>query len=146
VKSGLELLLPAVLMLTPADLAADESGDSTGIDTIVVRPGISHLVLPSRYYRADVEYLLSQPARIQAPNLSGFEFYRISRMRSTLEGAGMGATDGLMAGAFGEMAGAWDERSSWYIAGAMAAFGALYGGGIKADDENWNLRIRLAPK
>ncbi len=48
-----------------------------------------------------------------------------------------------MAGAFGQMTGAWDEDTAFAIAGALAVFGALYGEGVKADDDGWNLQIRL---
>ena len=136
-------ILLFLLVILPLSVTGQEFADSARVDTIVVRPRPSCLNLPAHYYHTKIDYSLTTTAHSTTPNLSGFEVYRLSRMQCTIKGAGMGATAGFMAGAFGEMAGAWDEKNCWYIAGAMAAFGALYGGGIKADDEGWNLKIRL---
>jgi hypothetical protein len=113
--------------------------ESARVDTIVVNPPFSVLRLPARYTQPRLDFSLSAPAR---PNLSGFELYRISPMESTMKGASAGMTLGFMAGALGEMTGAWDEKSAFGIAGAAAIFGALYGNS-RADDSRWNLRIRL---
>jgi hypothetical protein len=107
-----------------------------------VKPKPSCLTLPRHYYHTKIDYSLSMPQGNQRPNLSGYEVYRLSQMQSTLKGAGMGMTAGFMAGAMGEMAGAWNEKSAFAIAGAMAVFGALYGN-KRADDRGWNLQIRL---
>lgn len=77
--------------------------------------------------------------------LLNFEVYRASRLECALQGASAGMTLGMATGAFGMMTGTWDERSAWYITGAMAAFGAIFGGTVKADDPTWNLRIRWEP-
>jgi hypothetical protein len=134
------LLLLAAL---PVKAAGQGIADSARVDTIVVRPRPSCLNLPSQYYHTKIEHSLMATAAPGIPNLSGFEVYRLSRMQCAIKGAGAGVTAGFMAGALGEMAGAWDEKSSFYIAGAMAVFGALYGGGVKSDDDGWNLQIRL---
>ena len=136
-------VLTLFLMILPLSASGQGIADSARVDTIVVRPEPSCLALPTHYYHTKIDYSLSMPERPLTPNLSGYEVYRLSRMRCTLKGAGMGATAGFMAGAFGEMAGAWNEKSAFTIAGALAVFGALYGGGVKADDEGWNLQIRL---
>jgi hypothetical protein len=78
----------------------------------------------------------------RADRFSGFRMYRASRYECAFQGAGMGMTLGMAAGAFGMMTGDLKEREAWYICGAMAALGALYGGLIKADDPKWNVRIR----
>lgn len=133
-------------VILPLSATGQRIADSATVDTIIVKPRPSCLTLPAHYYHTKIDYSLSVAFAPRMPNLSGFEAYRLSRMRCAIKGAGMGATAGFMAGAFGEMGGAWGEGTSWYIAGAMAAFGALYGGGIKADDERWNLQIRLEPE
>ena len=142
ISAGLFLLL----VILPMTVSGQGFTDSAPVDTITVKAYSSNLVLPARYYHTNINFDLSAIEVPHKPNLSGYEVYRLSRMRCTIKGAGMGATAGFMAGAFGEMAGAWDEKSCWYIAGAMAAFGALYGGGVKADDKEWNLQIRLEPE
>jgi len=136
----------AVILAAALTAASPASGqvtaDSARVDTIVVRPRPSVLALPARYYQTRIDYSLTMPAGSDRPNLSGYEVYRLSRMQSTIKGAGMGMTAGFMAGALGQMTGAWDERSAFAIGGAMALFGALYGN-RRADDSGWNLNIRL---
>ncbi len=138
----LTILLLTSIML-PFSASGQEFAEDTEVDTIVVKPRRSCLTLPAHYYHTKIDYSLSMPERPQTPNLSGYEVYRLTRMQCTLKGAGMGATAGFMAGAFGEMMGAWDEKNAFAIAGALAVFGALYGGGVKADDKGFNLQIRL---
>ncbi|UCG53357.1 MAG: hypothetical protein JSW58_07335 [Candidatus Latescibacterota bacterium] len=75
----------------------------------------------------------------------GYETYRLSRLECAIQGADIGMTLGLAVGALGMTTGAWDERTSWYLAGAMAALGAFFGGSAKADDPRWNLRVRWHP-
>ena len=132
-----------LILVLPLPVSGQGFADSATVDTIVVKPGPSCLTLPAHYYHAKIDFSLSTASVPRTPNLSGFEIYRLSRMQCTLKGAGMGATAGFMAGAFGQMTGAWDEKSAFAIAGALAVFGALYGGGVKADDKGWNLQIRL---
>ena len=123
-----------------ASPAAGQLIDEIGrVDTIVVTPPFSCLRLPALYTEPRLDFSLSEPAR---PNLSGFELYSLTPMESTMKGASAGMTLGFMAGALGEMTGAWNEKSAFGIAGAAAIFGALYGNS-RADDSRWNLRIRL---
>jgi hypothetical protein len=131
------------LIILPLSVSGQGISDGATVDTIVVKPKPSCLTLPRQYCNTTIDYSLTMPDRPQTPNLSGYEVYRLSKMQCTLKGAGMGATAGFMAGAFGEMAGTWDEDTAFAIAGALAVFGALYGGGVKADDKDWNLQIRL---
>jgi len=137
------VILFLFFVILPLSATGQGIADSATVDTIIVKPRPSCLTLPAQYYHTKIDYSLSMPGKSQTPNLSGFEVYRLSRMQCTFKGAGMGATAGFMAGAFGEMAGAWNEDTAFAIAGAMAVFGALYGGGVKADDDGWNLQIRL---
>ncbi len=102
----LTILLLTSIML-PFSASGQEFAEDTEVDTIVVKPRRSCLTLPAHYYHTKIDYSLSMPERPQTPNLSGYEVYRLTRMQCTLKGAGMGATAGFMAGAFGEMMGAW---------------------------------------
>ncbi len=81
---------------------------------------------------------------INTHTMFGYEVYRASRYECALQGAGAGMTMGMATGAFGMMTGAWDEREAWYIAGAAAAMGAIFGT-VKSDDPEWNIRIRWDP-
>lgn len=136
----------AVLALALSGSASPAAGQlvtrSERVDTIVVRPPLSCLILPARYSEPRLDFSLATPGEPTLQDLSGFETYRLSPLQSALEGAGAGMTMGFMAGALGEMTGAWDEKSAFGIAGAAAIFGALYGSS-RADDDRWSLRIRL---
>lgn len=81
---------------------------------------------------------------INRHTMFGYEVYKASRYECALQGAGAGMTLGMASGAFGMMTGAWDERRAWYIAGAAAAVGAIFGT-VKSDDPEWNIRIRWDP-
>jgi len=72
----------------------------------------------------------------------GLETYEMSRLQCAVAGADMGLTLGLIAGAAGMMSGALDEKQGWYVAGAAAALGALFGGAVKADDPSFRIRLR----
>ncbi|MDD3643221.1 MAG: hypothetical protein PHQ19_07165 [Candidatus Krumholzibacteria bacterium] len=142
-RAGTILIAAAVLAMAHPGAASPAGGQELAggerVDTIVVRPPLFSLTLPARYTEPRLDFSLTAPAR---PNLSGFELHRLSPMESTLKGAGAGMTLGFMAGALGEMGGAWDEKSAFGIAGAAAIFGALYGNS-RADDRGWSLQIRL---
>jgi hypothetical protein len=133
------MILSTVL---PAAAAAQSLADTARVDTITVRPKSSCLTLPSYYYKTRIDYSLTHPAEQTMPNLSGYEVYRMTTMRCTIKGAGMGMTAGMMAGAFGQMVGGWDEKSAFAIGGAAAVLGAIYGR-YRAEDRGWNLNIRL---
>ena len=139
-------MLPAVSRARSADDGeAPPQADTTSVDSSTVAPSGSLLFLPDHFYRTSTTLTFSMRPHMSADRLYGFERYKASPLECAYQGAGMGMTLGMAAGAFGMMAGAWDERETWYIAGAMAALGSLYGGFFKADDPKWNLRIRLEP-
>lgn len=77
-----------------------------------------------------------------AERFIGLERYELSRFQCAISGADVGLTYGLIAGAAGMMSGAWDERTGWYIAGAAALAGAIFGGTVKADDPGFRVRLR----
>lgn len=171
-KYGSILLLVTAIVCSssPAGTSAAENGlgpresraDSTFTDTgSRVRAGSSRsgspdstpsvsfernplLQLPAEYAVPRMSLMFTAEPRLM-PDFTGYTTRRRSRAEMTLMGAGSAASLGLAAGAMGEMLGAWDEDASWVIGGVMAAFGALYGGGIKADDSSWNLDIRWDP-
>jgi hypothetical protein len=72
----------------------------------------------------------------------GLEPYELSRMDCMVQGADMGLTMGMCLGAFGSMAGLWEDKNAWYIAGAMAALGALMGGTSWANNPRLRVRYR----
>lgn len=82
--------------------------------------------------------LTAYPARFY-----GLERYELTRLDMALEGAGRGMTLGLFAGAIGTTAGLFGEETAWYVAGGMAALGALLGGA--QDDPALRIRYRWIP-
>jgi hypothetical protein len=71
--------------------------------------------------------------------------YELSRLQCAFRGADMGANYGLFLGALGSTAGLWDEKSSFFIMGAMSLLGAIFGGTIGADDPGWSVRVEWEP-
>ncbi len=67
----------------------------------------------------------------------GLRPYEISRADCAMKGLGAGATLGLWLGALATATDAWDERTSWCVAGAAAAAGAALGGTIGVSSETW---------
>jgi hypothetical protein len=74
----------------------------------------------------------------------GIERYKPSLLDCTLDGAGAGLTYGLAAAAAGMSMGAWDESTGWYMAGAAALVGAIFGV-KKAEEPGFRVRIRWEP-
>jgi hypothetical protein len=140
------LIMPAVSTAQTTDgEGAPQPSPQAPEDSSAAPPVRSLLLLPDRFCRTNTTLTFTMRPTESANKLMGFELYKASRLECAYRGAGMGMTVGMAAGAFGMMAGTWDERETWYIAGAMAALGTLYGGLFKADDPKWNLRIRIEP-
>jgi hypothetical protein len=66
--------------------------------------------------------------------------YELSRFDCAAKGFGAGASLGLWLGALAKTTSAWDEPTSWYVAGAAAAAGTLLGGTIGIESEAWRTR------
>jgi hypothetical protein len=118
-------------------------GSALGDGTRVFLPPSGSDVLDTPF-RSNTERPLSMYLARNTRLLYGYEFYQASEFQCAWEGAGMGMTLGMCAGALGMTAGLWDEKSSWYIAGAMAALGAIWGRS-KADDPGFTVRVRWVP-
>ena len=140
-----ELTITAVLLAlsaTAPPAAGQSVFRSERVDTIVVTPPFSSLRLPARYTQPRLDFSLQAPERPNLQSHAGFEMYRLSPMQSALKGAGAGLSAGFMAGAFGEMTGAWSEKNAFGIAGITAIAGGLYGNSRAADDR-WSLQLRF---
>ena len=105
--------------------------------------GLTSAAPPSDYL---TPYLLRQATnddlslRIMSARFLGIEPYEVSRATLALEGASQGAALGLFLGAVGTTTGLFDDNTAWYVAGAMAAMGALLGGTVNANDPSKRLR------
>ena len=138
--------LVALLILPAGSLAQSTAApDTVPVDSSAVSPTRSLLFLPDRFYQTGTTLTFSMKPQSDHLRLFGYRKYEATRLECAYQGAARGVTLGMAAGAFGMMVGAWDEEETWYIAGAMAALGALYGGFIKDDAPSWKLRIRYDP-
>ena len=79
--------------------------------------------------------------RLMLDQLYGPKVEVLSRYQSALKGAGLGMKLGWIAGCLANQTHIWDDRTSWYVAGAAAAAGALMGGTSWADNPSWNIRV-----
>jgi len=82
---------------------------------------------------------------MQAATLYGIEAVQLTPFDMALERAAAGATLGLFAGALGNTAGLWNERTSWAIVGGLAAFGAIMGARKGFEEPAVRLRFRDEP-
>jgi hypothetical protein len=80
-------------------------------------------------------YLAQTPDR-----LYGMRRYELTTFQTTLEGAAMGVTVGMFAGALANTFGLWNENASWYAAGAMGALGAILGGTYGQSNKGFSVR------
>ncbi len=142
-----------ILLILPASSMAQSGGESDSLSARAVTApadstrdfSIGMLMLRTdERFRSSTVLPFSTSFGINTHTMFGYRVYRASRYECALQGAGAGMTMGMAAGAFGMMSGAWDEREAWYIAGAAAAMGAIFGT-AKSDDPEWNIRIRWDP-
>lgn len=125
---------------------AGESATAASPDSAAFT-SLTYSLLPDhRWLASPTITVMSSSFPEQAERLLGWERYRATPEECAVTGASLGLSLGGAAGALGMMAGAWGEDETLAIAGAAAALGAIYGGLFKADDPEWNLRIRLRPE
>ena len=74
----------------------------------------------------------------------GYKMVQLSRMECAWQGAGVGMTLGMIGAAAGMASGMFDEDASWYMVGAAAALGAIFGA-TKADDPKFSVQLRWEP-
>jgi hypothetical protein len=103
-------------------------------DDFIYTPGLSEYLLKKRFARTSTHPHPKAFLSLTAGRLCGIRRYELSRLDCALQGSEMGVTLGLFLGAVGNTTGAWNERSSWYLVGAMTALGAILGGTAGADD------------
>ena len=159
-KRRLQTLLAAlvVLILAPAAIAQspttgrldfrliDRADDPRFLNyTWVNRPAFSQEFLLERYFQQALaqqtigEFLVANPERYM-----GLERYELTPMQSMLSGAEASSSAGLFLGAIGSALGMFDEDVAWWMTGAAAAAGAVWGA-KKYEDPEWRVRYRWIP-
>ena len=109
--------------------------------TLVPAPLEARMSLTDRFEQ-NTARPLSTYLGVSAARFYGWEWYERPRFECVVAGADMGLTCGLIAGAAGMTSGAWDEPTAWYIAGAAAMLGAIFGGKVMANDPQFRVRLR----
>jgi hypothetical protein len=129
---------------TTGEGAAPPSGAEAAVDSSRVQSLGMMMLMTDERFQSRMRLSFSSRPELDMHTLLGYRMYRASTYEMALQGAGAGMTMGAMAGAFGMMTGAWDEREAWAVTGAAAALGAIVGT-VKSDDAEWNIRIRWDP-
>jgi hypothetical protein len=106
--------------------------------------GIDHALLRDYFHHAAADSLQGDYLAARFNRLYGIEQYEISPLQAVFESAEKGASLALFASALGTTFAGWDEDSTWYLMGAAAAAGALWGG-VHADEPGWRVRYRWEP-
>jgi hypothetical protein len=115
------------------------------LDSSLVLPAGGGLDELNDPFRQNTARPLTSYLAVDSDRFYGIRRVKLSRFQCGLQGAGVGTKLGMIAGAMGMMMGDWDESTGWYIAGAAAVLGALWGGTVKADDPGWNIQLRWEP-
>ena len=141
------LLLSTVL---PAPIGAQSLVTSKNVEFSIQNQLLRGAVLQNDYTPSDFlrDYRITADADIPADYLAaysarwyGLQVEELSRADLALEGAGTGATMGMLVGALGQTFGLWDEERTWIMVGAMSALGAAWSAS-KVDDPSWRYRLR----
>ena len=142
------VLVAVVLSSFPAGARPQAQADSVSrrsafrSDSNLVATPFQTSVSLSDRFEQNTARPLSSYLGVSASRFYGWEKYEISRYQCVLGGADMGMTFGLVAGAAGMSAGAWDEPAAWYVAGAAAVLGAILGDKMLANDPQFRVRLR----
>lgn len=146
-------ILLVVCLVASSSWAQDSSqtGGEDSTKTVIVRMDSNLVLTPEAGDDPLTFRLRNNTARPLSAYLStsndiffGYKRVKLSRLECAWEGAGVGMTLGMIAGAAGMTSGMFDEDASWYVIGAAAALGALFGT-MKADDPKFNVQIRWEP-
>jgi hypothetical protein len=92
---------------------------------------------------------LRTPGLLKVPNSASFptspptiELTRLGRIAYGADAAGFA---GLSVGALGSWCGLWEERKAWYLMGAGAALGAIWGGVSTGKNSRVQIRATASP-
>ncbi len=69
----------------------------------------------------------------------------LTRFGRIVYGADAGAFRGLSVGHSGSWCGLWEERNAWYLMGAGAALGAIWGGVSTGKNSRVQIRATASP-
>jgi hypothetical protein len=131
--------IPAGLQIQLRDASLNGDAMPAG-DVVLLTPSFSESFLRDQFRRSDAGPLSDVYLSMYVDRFYGLRRYQLSRLDTAMQGAGVGMTAGLFLGAAGMTMGGFDEETGWYIAGAMAAIGAILGGTKGANDPEKRIR------
>jgi hypothetical protein len=124
------LIVAAIAVLLPRSAPAGEaSADSAAAQTISIPPpGFETYAPPATYFRDSLDPTSSGHLNLSL-SMSAMSWYTPpTRFDAALNGAGRAATLGMFLGAIGNTLGWFDEETTWWMTGSLAAVGAVYAG------------------
>jgi len=143
-------VVPLLVMVLTATAGAQTLVTSKNVEVSIQNHLLRGAVLRSEYTPSDFlrDYRIASDPEIPGDYLAaysarwyGFQVEELSPVDLALEGAGSGATMGMLVGALGQTLGLWDEDKTWLLVGAMSAVGAAWSVS-KWDDPTWRYRLR----
>ena len=126
-------------------LKKQPASDVVRLDSSLVLTPVEGLDALSDPFALNTARPLTSYLATSADRFYGFRRYKLSRFDCTLQGAAVGMQIGMIGAALGATFADLDEDTGWYIAGAAALLGAIWGGTVKAEDPKWNIQIRWEP-
>lgn len=130
----------AASMPRPAT-AGDASADSAAAQPITLPTPALDGLRTQNYFLRDMSGM--SPGHLNLSlSMSAMQWYTPpTRFDAVMQGAGAAATLGLFLGAVGNTLSWFDEETTWWITGGMAAVGAAYAGATYQEPDN-GLRIK----
>ena len=142
---GMAIALGVLLAAAQPDIPVFEVPDTVVVEARrqwVPRPQVSLLY-------ESLRPSLRTPGLLKVPNPASFPtrppMMELTRFGSILYGADTGAFRGLAAGTLGSWCGLWEERKAWYLMGAGAALGAIWGGVSTGKNSRVQIRATASP-
>jgi hypothetical protein len=136
------IVAAALAACVPGLAAAGEaSADSAAVRPITLPAPALDGLRTQNYYLRDLEGV--SPGHLNLSlSMSSMQWYAPpTRFEAVMQGAGTAATLGLFLGAVGNTLSWFDEETTWWITGGLAAVGAAYAGATYQEPEN-GLRIK----
>ena len=142
---GLAIVFGVLLAAPQLDIPVFDAPDTVVVEARrqwMPRPQVS-LLYESLRPSLGTRGLLKVPSPASVPTRP--PMIELTRFGRILYGADAGAYRGLSVGALGSWWGLWEERKAWYMMGAGAALGAIWGGVSTGENSRVQIRANASP-
>ena len=163
-RTGSRLLAPvllAIALLVPAPPATAEEGSKSATDSwppggVPIFELPDTIMVEARRYgygtrQVELLYDTLRPSLADSLRLPASPFalrprtMELSRFGCAMYGADLGAATALNLGGLGSLLGWWSEETAFYMMGAGAALGAIWGGTLGNENSKFRIRIDARP-